>query len=241
MELSIRPLAKADTNKLGLFLKHSGTHNYQLDFLFYWPKVHEYVSDVIRGFSDKEPVFVAVENDSIKGLIGFRKKDWDTGHFGYPVALIDYFFVEKNSKGRAAASLLIAKFNEWARENEIKLASIKVFPNHDIVRALEESGFYYVGTEFILSKRLPDPELGEASDADIRFLKESDIDYLLRIAKNASWPGRFHSDPNIDRGKADVKKIEAAFPEYDVVGISAKYGKNLEEFYESVFKLSKKL
>ena len=45
----------------------------------------------------------------------------------------------------------------------------------------------------------------------------------------------------IDKGKADVKKIEAAFPEYDVVGISAKYGKNLEEFYESVFKLSKKL
>ena len=45
----------------------------------------------------------------------------------------------------------------------------------------------------------------------------------------------------IDKGKADVKKIESAFPEYDVVGISAKYGKNLEEFYESVFKLSKKI
>lgn len=45
----------------------------------------------------------------------------------------------------------------------------------------------------------------------------------------------------IDLRKADIKKIEAAFPEYDVVGISAKYGKNLEEFYESIFKLSKKL
>ena len=45
----------------------------------------------------------------------------------------------------------------------------------------------------------------------------------------------------IDKTKADVKKIEAAFPEYDVVGISAKYGKNLEEFYESVFKLSRKI
>ncbi|MFA4953004.1 MAG: GTP-binding protein [Candidatus Pacearchaeota archaeon] len=45
----------------------------------------------------------------------------------------------------------------------------------------------------------------------------------------------------IDKGKADIKKIESAFPEYDVVGISAKYGKNLEEFYESVFKLSKKI
>ncbi len=44
----------------------------------------------------------------------------------------------------------------------------------------------------------------------------------------------------IDLKKADVKKIEAAFPEYDVVGISAKQGTNLEEFYESIFKLSKK-
>ena len=45
----------------------------------------------------------------------------------------------------------------------------------------------------------------------------------------------------IDLRKADVKRVEAAFPEYEVVGLSAKYGKNLEEFYESVFKLSKKL
>ena len=44
----------------------------------------------------------------------------------------------------------------------------------------------------------------------------------------------------IDKRKADIKKIESAFPEYDVVGLSAKYGDNLEEFYESVFKLSKK-
>jgi len=44
-----------------------------------------------------------------------------------------------------------------------------------------------------------------------------------------------------DLKKADIKKIEAAFPEYDVIGLSARYGKNLEEFYESVFKLSKKI
>ncbi len=44
----------------------------------------------------------------------------------------------------------------------------------------------------------------------------------------------------IDLKKSDLKKVEAAFPEYDVVGISAKYGKNIEEFYESVFKLAKK-
>ena len=45
----------------------------------------------------------------------------------------------------------------------------------------------------------------------------------------------------IDLRKADIKKIEAAFPEYKVLGLSAKYGKNLDEFYEEIFKLSKKL
>jgi len=45
----------------------------------------------------------------------------------------------------------------------------------------------------------------------------------------------------VDLRRADVKKVEAAFPEYDVVGISAKYGKNMEEFYESLFNLAKEV
>ena len=44
----------------------------------------------------------------------------------------------------------------------------------------------------------------------------------------------------IDLGKSDIKKIEAAFPEYEVVGISAKNGTNMEEFYESLFRLAAK-
>jgi small GTP-binding protein len=43
-----------------------------------------------------------------------------------------------------------------------------------------------------------------------------------------------------DLKKADVKKVEAAFPEYDVIGISAKQGLNIDGFYNSLFKLSKK-
>lgn len=45
----------------------------------------------------------------------------------------------------------------------------------------------------------------------------------------------------MDMKKADLKKIESAFPEYTTVGLSAKYGDNLEEFYEAVFELSKKV
>lgn len=45
----------------------------------------------------------------------------------------------------------------------------------------------------------------------------------------------------IDLKKADIKKIETAFPDYEVVGISAKEGLNMDEFYESLFKLAKKI
>lgn len=44
----------------------------------------------------------------------------------------------------------------------------------------------------------------------------------------------------IDLKKSDLKKVKSAFPEYDVIGISAKYGKNIEEFYESLFELASK-
>jgi small GTP-binding protein len=40
-----------------------------------------------------------------------------------------------------------------------------------------------------------------------------------------------------DLKKADLKKVQAAFPQYDVIGISAKYGKNVEDFYDALFKV----
>lgn len=41
----------------------------------------------------------------------------------------------------------------------------------------------------------------------------------------------------IDLKKAKIDKIKDAFPQYNVVGISAKYGKNVKDFYEDLFKL----
>ena len=43
----------------------------------------------------------------------------------------------------------------------------------------------------------------------------------------------------IDLKKANIKRIESAFPQYKVVGLSALKGSNTEELYESLFKLVK--
>lgn len=39
----------------------------------------------------------------------------------------------------------------------------------------------------------------------------------------------------IDMKKSNVEKIKVAFPQYKVVGISAKTGENIEELYEAIF------
>ena len=42
----------------------------------------------------------------------------------------------------------------------------------------------------------------------------------------------------VDLKKADIKKIQSAFPQYNVIGISAKYGKHVDDFYEALFELT---
>ena len=43
----------------------------------------------------------------------------------------------------------------------------------------------------------------------------------------------------IDLKRSNIKRIESAFPQYDIVGISAKYGKKTDDFYDALFKLVK--
>ena len=44
----------------------------------------------------------------------------------------------------------------------------------------------------------------------------------------------------IDLKKANTKRIEEAFPQYPVVGISAEKGTNIDSFYDQIFKLLKR-
>ena len=43
----------------------------------------------------------------------------------------------------------------------------------------------------------------------------------------------------MDLKKSDIKKIQAAFPQYKVQPISAKTGKNIDKFYEALFEVAR--
>ncbi|MEA3514776.1 MAG: Era-like GTP-binding protein [Nanoarchaeota archaeon] len=41
-----------------------------------------------------------------------------------------------------------------------------------------------------------------------------------------------------DLKRFNIKKIESAFPQYNVIGISGKYGKNMDKFYDALLSLA---
>ena len=43
----------------------------------------------------------------------------------------------------------------------------------------------------------------------------------------------------VDLKRAKLKKVKAAFPQYEVIGISAKKGNNVDNFYDTLFKVVK--
>ena len=44
----------------------------------------------------------------------------------------------------------------------------------------------------------------------------------------------------MDLRRAKLKRVQAAFPQYEVVPISARSGKNMDQFYEQLFELAKR-
>ncbi|MBI3033895.1 50S ribosome-binding GTPase [Candidatus Woesearchaeota archaeon] len=43
----------------------------------------------------------------------------------------------------------------------------------------------------------------------------------------------------VDLKKSNIKKLQAAFPQYEVIGVSAKYGTNIDRMYEAFFTIAR--
>ena len=72
----------------------------------------------------------------------------------------------------------------------------------------------------------------DSSYPDIPTIKEMGYPVAIELFRGISVPKGTPGDA--------IKKLEAAFPQYDVVGISAKYGNNIDDFYETLFKVAYK-
>ncbi|UZH55513.1 GNAT family N-acetyltransferase [Salinimicrobium tongyeongense] len=160
-------------------------------------------------------LYFAFKDEDIIGLIGFKKSEWDTDHFGYAVAKIDYFLVSEEQEDRKNVSLgLINLFESWARDEKISLVMTKIDTSYFTpVLTLQEKNFFFyecITQRIVHSENFTDKDLS----SNYRYMVADDVPVLKSIALQSTFDkSHFYLDNRIKKNKVDSlyqKWIESA-------------------------------
>ena len=130
------------------------------------------------------------------------------------------------------------------RDFERILDCIKNKKSYAMMTGLMPTGKFHVGHMILAQQMVFYQNLGAkvyiaVADLEAYNARGQSLEASKEIAKKEYLTN--YIALGLDLKKADVKRIEAVFPDYETVGISAKDGTNIEEFYESLFRLVKKI
>jgi GNAT superfamily N-acetyltransferase len=209
MNITITAIEPKDLGDIEVIIDAHGNYHCRLDPLFSMPHPGAYLA---RGIMSHRGCRVLARDNrgELLGFMTYRKKEWDTKHFGYVVAGIDDCVVVSGDSGLHAASLLFQSFGDWARRERVRFASCKASPQLEIRSAALASGFRYIETDLHLSREIfageKSPHVPEPYR--LRDFEESDVPAVVRIITEADWSNRFHSDRRIDPGMATAVYVE---------------------------------
>lgn len=185
--------------------------------------------------NDHSVFFVLKKNDVLHGLLIGKVSQWDTDHFGFPMATLDMVILKANTYENRLieAKVLLEAFNVWLEENKIKFVSTRV-PALDlaVIHALEQEEFAFIES-WVYSKYNLHHNQFDQSPPPLRYAKPEDKALMLRYAKGAFATQRFHADSKFSKEKADdlyEKWVSTAFDDpnqkiavMDVEGVPAAF------------------
>ncbi|MBI2125153.1 hypothetical protein HYU08_01225 [Candidatus Woesearchaeota archaeon] len=153
---------------------------------------------------NSETSIMAREGEKIKGFIGYQILDWDTAHFGFPVAMLNYLIAEDNAEVKAA---LLSYVDSWCKEKGVRLLCSRVASNDlSSIHALEKSGHRYMETRVrnFIDLHKVKSEINLKRDLVLEYseLSAEDLDKALALVPGEFSLSRFHQDP-LTKDKAD--------------------------------------
>ncbi len=212
-------------------------------------------------------MFKAIKNFSVKVLKGlfFKRKTFKIGFYGPPNAgktsLANRICKDWTGEEIGSVSAVPHETRKVQVKEEVKIEykgktlTLKMVDTPGIATKIDYEDFLKYG----LKKNVAKKRAREATQGIIEAIKWlDDVHAVIVVLDSSENP---YSQVNItimgnlvarkipvliaankiDLKKADLKKVQAAFPEYEVIGISAREGKNMDDFYESLYKLTKKI
>ncbi len=157
-------------------------------------------------------IIFLLEEDEIRGLIGFRESEWDSKHFGYKVAKIEYFLIDENCiNSKNGAIMLIDSFHHWIKKQNIKVAIAKIDSVlFDVSEALQKNKYIFYECITYRNLRNPNSLALAFDDAKYRFADLKDVSQIKSIAlSNTFEKSHFFLD-----SKFETEKVNEMYAEW---------------------------
>jgi len=155
---------------------------------------------------DKNWVVVAYEKEKVVGLATLSFLFWDTKHFGFNMAKIDYLMARGDyTQAAMIKNKLLSYLFQICKNSKITHLSCRININ-DIssIHALERNGFTFMDTLVTyIFNRYRHKVLNIKELYKVRGFKKKDLQILADIAKEVFSKDRFHLDPHIPHMKAN--------------------------------------
>jgi GNAT superfamily N-acetyltransferase len=208
MMIDIETINLPERDKIHSFLLRSKYGKFRL-----WPdasdeNVANFLLEQIYEIQNRGRVFIATINGEISVIMIFRELEWDTAHFGFKCAKIDYILTDKTlNKSFIEQSLekILFEFKKFCTESAIKCVIVSVDSLDSIINfALQKANYKYIVTwvDGILKSSTEIPRVRDGFE--IGAIKPEEADRLKEICALSYFKGgRFYLDVNFNRQMVD--------------------------------------
>jgi len=180
----------------------------------------------LRDSQNTSKIFLVTHNEKLVTLLSIRKLEWDSNHFGFSCATIDYFLYDKRWSHdilEKSLNLALDRLRKYCIEDKIKFVSASV-DSWDVYcsSALQKMNFRYIQSWidgfFKASNQLPGMIHGQGETGNI---KKSEVEYFKKISSTSYFRGgRFYLDPTFDKHLADKlyeQLVENSYKSNDIM------------------------
>jgi len=196
-------------------------------------QVRKYLFELVESSRKTGKLFIAHADGKIIALSIVKELDWDSQHFGYKCAKIDYVLVNQTADiqiRKQALDLLVISVENDALNRNITFMSVSI-DSWDAITSytLQSHNFKYIltwldGIHISKSKlKLYYPE------HEIGLIKDSEVEVYKTLASNNYFKGgRFYTDPYIDDSAVDQMYAKLIISSYENNDILLSYRVNNE-------------
>jgi len=152
----------------------------------------EFELQKIKTYASLNYMYVAIDNNILVGVIGFRLSLWDTEIFNKRYAKIDYLLTDENE--HISAGLLLI-FDEWAKQMKVDVAVSRLEAKFSKpIISVQKAGFSFYEAVDVCTLNLPNSALETRKSSDFQPDRKDNENLKVFAMENTYQKSHFFLD-----------------------------------------------